>query len=92
MTYTLFILTLNFSKKQIIFQKKYLLRSHLISMFDSDLKWVRKIFLNFSYLVSLELFLKKIFTKNNYISCQAKLEKLRDIFLLTYFYPNTGNM
>ena len=50
MNYTLFVLTIIFSKKYVIFQKVFSTKLYHFFMFDSNFKWVEKQSLNFYYL------------------------------------------
>ena len=59
--YVLFVSTMMFSKKWVIFWEVFSIKLSHFLMFDSNFKWVEKQFPNFSYLVWCEI---KLFSKN----------------------------
>ena len=60
--YKLFVSTMIFSKKWVIFQETFFIKLSHFSMFGNNFKWAEKQFPNFSYLAccEIELFSKKI--------------------------------
>ena len=57
----LFVSTMMFSRKWVIFQETFSIKLFHFSMFGSNLKWVEKQFPNFPYLACCEIkFFKKI--------------------------------
>ena len=62
----LFVLTIMFSRKWVIFQKVFSIKLYHFPMFGSDFKWVEKQSPNFPYLPYCErvVFQKKIVENN----------------------------